>query len=73
MSAGDVLREAFRTPLRIAVITLATILLIVGSIVVWTQIIEPARDEAAILRSGDRWVRGRLPFSILIVMEIWTS
>ncbi len=41
MSAGDVLREAFRTPLRIAVITLATILLIVGSVVVWTQIIEP--------------------------------
>lgn len=42
MSAGDVLREAFRTPQRIAVITLATILLIVGSVVVWTQIIEPA-------------------------------
>lgn len=42
LSAGDVLREAFRTPLRIAVITLSTILLIVGSVVVWTQIIEPA-------------------------------
>lgn len=42
MSAGDVFREAFRTPLRRAVITVATSLFAIGSFVVWTQIIEPA-------------------------------
>jgi len=42
MSVGDVLREAFRTPLRAAVITVATIVIIGSSVVVWTQIIEPA-------------------------------
>ena len=41
-SVGDVLRGVFRTPLRAGVTIVATILIIVSSVIVWKQIIEPS-------------------------------